>query len=63
MDDRKCDIIRQKGGKTMKITSIHIENILSYKDETINFNNDLNIFVGANGSGKSNLMNIIQMKS
>ncbi len=59
MDDRKCDIIRQKGGKTMKITSIHIENILSYKDETINFNNDLNIFVGANGSGKSNLMNII----
>lgn len=43
----------------MKIRKIHIENILSYGNETIEFNNDLNIIVGSNGSGKSNLMNII----
>ncbi|EKC44491.1 protein containing RecF/RecN/SMC protein, partial [human gut metagenome] len=43
----------------MKIKKIHIDNILSYDKETINLNNDLNIIVGANGSGKSNLMNII----
>ncbi len=43
----------------MKIKKIHIDNILSYDNETIELNNDLNIIVGANGSGKSNLMNII----
>lgn len=43
----------------MKIKKIHIDNILSYDKETINLNKDLNIIVGANGSGKSNLMNII----
>lgn len=43
----------------MKIQKIHIDNILSYDDETIELNNDLNIVVGANGSGKTNLMNII----
>lgn len=43
----------------MKIRKIHIDNILSYDNETINLNDDLNIIVGANGSGKSNLMNII----
>lgn len=43
----------------MKVKKIHIDNILSYDNETINLNNDLNIIVGANGSGKSNLMNII----
>ena len=43
----------------MKIKKIHIDNILSYDKEIINLNKDLNIIVGANGSGKSNLMNII----
>lgn len=43
----------------MKIKKIHIDNILSYDNETINLNDDLNIIVGANGSGKSNLMDII----
>lgn len=43
----------------MKINKIHINNILSYDDEIIELNKDLNIIVGANGSGKSNLMNII----
>lgn len=43
----------------MKINKITINNILSYKDATIEFNDDLNIFVGTNGSGKSNLMNIL----
>ena len=43
----------------MKVKKIHIDNILSYDNETIELNKDLNIIVGANGSGKSNLMNII----
>lgn len=43
----------------MKIKKIHINNVLSYDNETIELNNDLNIIIGANGSGKSNLMNII----
>ena len=43
----------------MKVKKIKINNILSYGEEEIEFNNDLNIIVGANGSGKSNLMNII----
>lgn len=43
----------------MKVKKIHIDNILSYDNEIIELNKDLNIIVGANGSGKSNLMNII----
>lgn len=43
----------------MKVKKIHIDNILSYDNETIELNNDLNIIVGANGSGKSNFINII----
>ena len=43
----------------MKLKKIKVENVLSYKNETIDFNDDLNIFVGSNGSGKSNLVNII----
>lgn len=43
----------------MKVTKIHVNNILSYGNEIIEFNSDLNIVVGSNGSGKSNLMNII----
>lgn len=43
----------------MKITKVQIKNVLSYKDATIPINENLNIFVGANGSGKSNLINII----
>lgn len=49
----------KKVGNFMKVKKIHIDNILSYDNETIELNNDLNIIVGANGSGKSNLMNII----
>ena len=43
----------------MKVKKIHIDNILIYDNEVIELNKDLNIIVGANGSGKSNLMNII----
>lgn len=43
----------------MKLKKINIRNVLSYNEEEIEFNKDLNIFVGANGSGKSNLLNII----
>ena len=43
----------------MKLKKIQIDNILSYDSEIIELNDDLNIIVGANGSGKSNFMNII----
>lgn len=43
----------------MKIKNIHIENVLSYGESDIKFDDKLNIFVGANGSGKSNLLNIL----
>jgi predicted ATP-dependent endonuclease of OLD family len=43
----------------MKLSRLKIENVLSYKEEYICFNDNLNIFVGPNGGGKSNLLNII----
>lgn len=51
----------------MIIKNIKISNILSYpwledftqSKNTINFNNNLNILIGSNGSGKSNLVEII----
>lgn len=44
----------------MKIEKISIDNVLSYKNKIeIDFNKDLNIFIGPNGGGKSNLLNII----
>ncbi len=43
----------------MRILSAKIQNVLSYEDVEIEFNKNLNIFIGANGSGKSNLINIL----
>lgn len=44
----------------MKIKKLIIENIKSFKNRTeINFSNDLNIFIGPNRGGKSNLLDII----
>jgi len=45
--------------KYMKIKKIIIEN-KSFKDETKNeFNDDFNILIEPNGSGKSNLLDIL----
>lgn len=51
----------------MIIESLKVSNILSYpylpdfdkSENTINFNDNLNILIGSNGSGKSNLIEII----
>lgn len=44
----------------MKIKKLVIENIKSFKDKTeINLSENLNIFVGPNAGGKSNLLDII----
>lgn len=44
----------------MKIKRIVIENVKSFKERTeINFNENLNIFIGPNRGGKSNLLDII----
>lgn len=46
----------------MKICSLTLKNIKSFNEEqTIVFNDTLNIFVGKNGSGKSTIINIIKI--
>ncbi len=44
----------------MKIESVRIENFRSFKDETIKFDN-YTCFVGANGSGKSTILNALNV--
>ena len=41
----------------MSIKDITITNFLSYKKQSVQLNPHLNIFVGHNGSGKSNFFN------
>lgn len=43
------------------IKSIRLTNFYSFKDITINLNQDLNILIGVNGSGKSNLFRAIRL--
>jgi len=46
----------------MKLKKIIIENVKSFKERTeINFNENLNIFIGPNRGGKSNLLDIISI--
>ncbi|MBJ9972858.1 ATP-dependent endonuclease [Providencia rettgeri] len=44
----------------MKIESVRIQNFRTFKDETIHFN-DYSCFVGANGVGKSTVMNALNV--
>jgi recombinational DNA repair ATPase RecF len=51
----------------MKISSLKISNVLSYgpldnldtAPDTIQFKDNINILIGANGSGKSNLLEVV----
>jgi len=43
----------------MKITKIHVSNYKSFEEETITFNN-LNILIGSNASGKSNMISVFR---
>lgn len=45
----------------MKITKIHIQNYKLFKNVVINVNEGYNIFVGNNDSGKSTLLEILQI--
>ena len=45
----------------MPITDIRLQNFRSYKDETFEFENGVNIIVGPNASGKTNLLEAIQV--
>ena len=42
----------------MLINSLHLKNILSFKDTKLDLQ-PLNVLIGANGSGKSNLIDVI----
>lgn len=43
----------------MQITSLYIDNYKLLKDFTINFNKEVSILIGVNGSGKSSILEII----
>lgn len=43
------------------IKSIRLQNFFSFRDETIEFNPDINVLVGINGSGKSNVFKAIEL--
>ena len=43
------------------IKQIRLTNFFSFKEETIDFEKDVNLLVGINGSGKSNLFKAIQL--
>lgn len=43
------------------ITDIHLQNFRSYKDNSFDINNGVNIIIGQNGSGKTNLLESIMM--
>ena len=44
----------------MLIKSLHLKNILSFKDTKLDLQ-PLNVLIGANGSGKSNLIDVIAL--
>ena len=44
----------------MLIRSLHLKNILSFRDTRLDLQ-PLNVLIGANGSGKSNLIDVIAL--
>src|SRR5262245_904122 len=45
----------------MTVASIHLQNFRSYKNESFEFESGVNIVVGPNGSGKTNLLEAVLM--
>ena len=45
----------------MYLQKIHIQNFKSYENVTIHFNKDINIFTGANNSGKTTVLEAIAL--
>ena len=43
----------------MNITKIHLQNVKSYADETLSFKEGINIIGGANGAGKTTIIEAI----
>ncbi len=43
------------------LKSIRLQNFFSFQDETIEFNTDVNVLLGINGSGKSNLLKAFRL--
>ncbi|MCU0433889.1 MAG: AAA family ATPase [Bacteroidia bacterium] len=43
------------------IKSIRLQNFFSFRDETIEFNPGINVLIGINGSGKSNIFKAIEL--
>lgn len=49
------------GGSIMHICKIHIQNYRNYNDFTMEFHKGLNVIIGANNSGKTGLLNAINL--
>lgn len=47
----------------MILNKVKIKNYRNYKDTEVNFNDGINIIVGANNSGKTNILHIISLLS
>jgi len=47
----------------MIVNKLKIKNYRNFKEETIDLNDSLNIFIGDNGQGKTNLMESIYLSS
>jgi len=43
----------------MKLKSLEIKNLYGFMNKTIDFNKQLNLLVGINGSGKTSILNVI----
>ena len=44
---------------SMKITNLEIINFRNYERLSVEFNNNINIFIGNNGEGKTNILESI----
>ena len=51
--------IKEKSKKNLYISNIDINNFMSFNNKTIKFKKGINIFIGENGSGKSQILKLI----
>jgi len=45
----------------MRITTLHVENLLSFSSFDLQFHQGLNVIVGPNGAGKSNILRLVAL--
>lgn len=48
-----------KEGNNMYLKEIHLENFKCFEKATVNFNKELSVIIGVNGSGKTSILDSI----